>query len=160
MPKTKRHSVRRKHKSRRYIKRGGEGTPTPSDERNSTDTIDRMEKGLKYATSVPPLFNPNNIMRQTARVYTPDSPTISATHFFDEREKADNEFNRLTQLHDVQKSFLKPSTKEEAKREAEQFFDAKVNEECTGPGCAVMGGKKSRRKRRKGRKSRKHRRLR
>jgi len=161
MPKGKQYSVKRHYKKIhkfRKTKRGGDGTPTD-------ETI--LEEGKKYGENVstPTFFNPKDFSKKQTtpskiNYYTPEE-TIS---FIEQREKASGEFDDLTkkyeseqqkkkELEAVQQSLLNPTTAEEASA----FFDSKIEKDCPGGVCSIMGGRKSRNRRRKRCKTRKYR---
>lgn len=166
MPKAKqkRYSVKRRRRG------GGKTSNGKTSNGKEDDELDRMEKGLKYGvnTSAPYLYDTTK--KTTILEKPPILPEYTKQEtedYFSQREVANKEFEDLTEkfASDQQKQrelaasreiLEKPLTAEEA----EKIFDRKIEEEveeCVGPNCTIMGGKKSRNKRRKGRKTRKSR---
>lgn len=182
MPKAKKYSIRRRSKGKHYskTKRGGLGT-------HDTDELDAMETGQKYGDNyvMPNMMNPMDIQESTTnqQLYQ-DIPAASpeeVSQFFEDRSNKLEEIDTLTKKYEqVRKREQEEEKKkqETIQKEIQRLKDVKKMEElnrnpltkeevikvfdnppadCTGPGCIVSGGRKSRRYRRKGRKSRRHR---
>ena len=154
MPKARRR-YSNKHRSRRYnrTKKGGMEKeaktyrPTP---------FYRVDKTGKPRTDIgtATFHNPAEFAVQKMPIYNPNDPT-NASEFFEgpppeERERMDAETKRAEILEEFDKLMKKHTASNP------QPVKEEVIEECVGPDCAIMGGRKSRKNRRKGRKSRKH----